>query len=68
MERTSVLDVRRVLVAGDTIADLASGTNAGAAAVVGVGTGAVALDVLAAEPHTHLLPSVAELPELVATL
>jgi phosphonatase-like hydrolase len=68
MERTGVRRVDRVLVAGDTLADLQSGTNAGAGAVVGVATGAVGLADLGAERHTHLLPSVADLPALVARL
>jgi phosphonatase-like hydrolase len=68
MERTGVRRVDRVLVAGDTLADLRSGTNAGAAAVVGVATGALGLDALGAERHTHLLRSVADLPALVAAL
>jgi phosphonatase-like hydrolase len=68
MERTGVRRVDRVLVAGDTLADLQSGTNAGAGAVVGVATGALGLADLGAERHTHLLPSVADLPALVASL
>jgi phosphonatase-like hydrolase len=68
MERTGVRDVRRVLVAGDTLADLRSGTNAGAGAVVGVASGALSLEQLGAERHTHLLPSLAGLPTLVAGL
>jgi phosphoglycolate phosphatase len=68
MERTGVLAVDRVLAAGDTIVDLQAATNAGVAAAVGVGTGKLGLDELARHPHTHLLPSAAELPGLVATL
>ena len=68
MERTGARAVERVLVAGDTIADLRSGTNAGAGAVVGVATGALSLAELGLERHTHLLPSVADLPALVAAL
>lgn len=68
MERTGVQAVARVLVAGDTLADLRSGTNAGAGAVVGVATGALSLADLGAERHTHLLPSAAYLPALVAGL
>jgi phosphonatase-like hydrolase len=68
MERTGVQRVDRVLVAGDTPADLQSGVNAGAGAVVGVGTGAVGLTDLGRERHTHLLPSLAELPGLLAAL
>jgi phosphonatase-like hydrolase len=68
MERTGVRSVGRVLVAGDTVADLQSGINAGAAAVVAVATGALTLADLGAERHTHLLSSVADLPALVAQL
>lgn len=68
MERTGVVAVDRVLAAGDTIVDLQAATNAGVAAAVGVGTGKLGLDELARHPHTHLLPSAAELPRLVATL
>lgn len=68
MERTGVRRVDRVLVAGDTAADLEAGTNAGVAAVVGVATGGFTLDDLARSPHTHLLPSVAALPDLLTTL
>lgn len=67
LEATAVTNVRRVLVAGDTPNDLAAGNNAGAGLVVGVGTGSFTLDQLAAEPHTHLLGSTAELPTLLDT-
>jgi phosphonatase-like hydrolase len=65
MELTGVTSVARVLVAGDTARDLLAGTNAGAAAVVGVLTGQVPATVLGAVPHTHLLASVADVPALV---
>lgn len=68
MEKVGVQQVDRVLVAGDTYADLRAGANAGVAAVVGVATGAMTLEDLGRERHTHLLPSVAELPALVAAL
>ena len=68
MERTGIQSVDRVLAAGDTVVDLEAGTNSGAAAVVGVGTGKLSLADLAAHPHTHLIDSVAELPVLVASL
>lgn len=68
MELTGVIDVARVLVAGDTVVDLRAGVHAGVAAVVGVGTGKLGLAALAREPHTHLLASVADLPALVASL
>lgn len=65
MEATRVTDVRRVLVAGDTPHDLGAGTNAGAGWVVGVLTGSFGREALAAEPHTHLVASVADLPDLL---
>jgi phosphonatase-like hydrolase len=68
MEATGVRDVRRVLVAGDTTRDLQAGCNAGVAAVVGVLTGGQDAETLGAEGHTHLLPSVADLPALIARL
>lgn len=62
MELTGVRDVRRVAAVGDTVRDLRAGMNAGAAAVVGVLTGGQTETQLGAEPHTHLLSSVADLP------
>jgi phosphonatase-like hydrolase len=65
MEATGVRDVRRVLTAGDTPNDLAAGMNAGAGFVVGVTTGSFTRSQLEAEPHTHILDSVAALPGLL---
>lgn len=65
MEQTGITDISRVLVAGDTPRDLESGTNSGAAYVVGVLTGASDVEELGACRHTHLLPSVADLPALL---
>lgn len=65
MEETGVTDVRRVLTAGDTPNDLGMGTNAGAGFVCGVLTGSFSREQLAKEPHTHILDSVAELPNLL---
>ena len=67
MELAGVSDVRRVLVAGDTPRDLLAGMNAGAAMVVGVATGDLTLEQLGTERHTHLLASLATLPELIAS-
>jgi phosphonatase-like hydrolase len=65
MEATGIVDVRRVLTAGDTPNDLGAGTNAGAGFVVGVTTGSFTRSQLEAEPHTHILDSVAGLPSLL---
>lgn len=66
MEATGVTDVAEVLVAGDTVNDVTAGTRAGARFVVGVLTGAHTIAQLGAARHTHLLPSIADLPELLA--
>ncbi len=63
MERTGVIDVRRVLAAGDTIVDVRAARNAGAIAV-GVLTGKLSREQLEAEDHDHVLNSVAEVPDL----
>jgi phosphonatase-like hydrolase len=65
MERTGVTDVNRVVNVGDTPLDLQAGNNAGAAAVVGVLTGVHGAERLRREKHTHIIPSVAELPDLL---
>jgi phosphonatase-like hydrolase len=65
MEATGVTDVRRVLTAGDTPNDLGAGMNAGAGFVVGVTTGSFTRSQLEAEPHTHILDSVADVPVLL---
>jgi phosphonatase-like hydrolase len=66
MEATGVTDVCEVLVAGDTVNDVTAGTRAGARLVVGVLTGAHTVAELGAARHTHLLASVADVPELLA--
>ena len=65
MERTGVVDVRRVLVGGDTVRDLESGMNAGAGTVIGVLTGKLGASGLGRVRHHHLLDSVADLPDLL---
>lgn len=65
MEATAVQDVASVLTAGDTIRDLQAGTNAGAGMVVGVLTGGMTAEGLGGVRHTHLLPSVADIPGLL---
>ncbi|NUO81854.1 phosphonatase-like hydrolase [candidate division KSB1 bacterium] len=67
MEATRVQDVRHVIAVGDTVNDLLSGWNAGVRGVIGVLTGSHSKDQLSQAPHTHIIPSVAELPELIVT-
>ena len=68
MEQTGVMSVREVMNVGDTPLDLHAGKNAGAGAVVGVLTGAHSRAELEREPHTHIIESVAKLPELLSRL
>jgi phosphonatase-like hydrolase len=65
MEAARVKNVREVVAVGDTPLDLQAGTNAGLRSVVGVLSGASTPAKLEAEPHTHILKSVADLPSLI---
>jgi phosphonatase-like hydrolase len=64
MQELHVLNVAHVAVVGDTPLDLQAAHNARAGWVIGVLSGAHGLSTLGATPHTHLLPSVAQLPAL----
>src|SRR5579864_372735 len=66
MEATGVQSVKEVVNVGDTPLDLQSGSNAGLAGVVGVLTGAHDRESLRREPHTHIIHSIADLPDLIA--
>ena len=67
MERTGVVDVARVLAAGDTVNDLLAATNAGVVAV-GVLTGKLGREDLQRYPHDAVLDGVRDLPEFVRSL
>jgi phosphonatase-like hydrolase len=62
----AVNDVRRTVVAGDTSYDMLSGVRSGAGIVAGVLTGAHDRERLTRGGATHVLGSVAELPDLIA--
>ncbi|MEU6028785.1 phosphonatase-like hydrolase [Streptomyces tauricus] len=65
--RTGAVDgVQQTVVAGDTAYDMLSGVRAGAGIVAGVLTGAHDRDRLSGHGATHVLGSVAELPDLIA--
>ena len=64
MEAAGVSDARQVMNVGDTVLDLQAGQNAGVRWNVGVLSGAHGLELLEQAPHTHLLASVAALPDL----
>lgn len=66
MEKTSVVDVQRVLAAGDTVVDIQAATNAGAISV-GVLTGKLGRTELSGHRHHHILESVAQVPGLAET-
>lgn len=64
MEAAGASSVHRVANVGDTALDLRAGYHAGVRWNVGVLSGAHGRRLLEGAPHTHLLPSVAELPGL----
>jgi phosphonatase-like hydrolase len=59
-----VPNVANVAVVGDTPLDLQAATTAHAGWVVGVLSGAHGIKTLGNTPHTHIIPSIAELPRL----
>jgi len=63
MKLTGVSDAGSVANVGDTVLDLQAGHNAGVRWNIGVLSGAHQRALMAAQPHTHLLASVADLPE-----
>src|SRR5436190_3788925 len=65
MQKTRVEPVARVAAIGDTALDLQAGSNAGGGWVIGVLGGAQDAETLGRTPHTHLLPSIADLPRLL---
>lgn len=65
MEKLGIHSVHEVVKIGDTPADLLSGWNAGCIGNVGVLSGANTAETLGKYRHTHLLPSVEEVPELL---
>ena len=64
MRRLDIANVAMVASVGDTVSDLQAGANAGTAWNVGVLTGAHSRQQLAAAPHTRLIDSVVDLPEV----
>ena len=57
--------VSQVAIVGDNAADLEAGNRAGAGLVIGVRTGTATEDALSASPHTHLVDSIADVPNVV---
>lgn len=65
MEMARVTSVAQVVTVGDTPLDLQAGTNAGVRGIVGVISGAHKAERLQREHHTHILSSVADVPEIM---
>jgi phosphonatase-like hydrolase len=65
MEKLGIHSVHEVIKVGDTPADLLSGYHAACLGNVGVLSGANSAEVLGRYRHTHILPSVATLPEMI---
>ena len=65
MEAAHVDRVAEVVAVGDTPLDLQAASNAGVRGIVGVSSGAATAERLSREPHTQILKSVAELPDLL---
>lgn len=63
--RLGIEDVRQVAVAGDSESDMLCGRRAGASVVAGILTGVHSKERLIKGGATHLLDSVADLPELL---
>lgn len=67
MEAVRVENVAQVVAVGDTPLDMQTGSNAGLRGVVGVLTGAATADQLSAVPRTHIVRSVADIPDLLTS-
>ena len=64
MEACATNDAQQVANVGDTVLDLEAGHRAGVRWNIGVLSGAHGRRRLASAPHTHLLASIADLPDL----
>jgi len=67
MELTGVADVRAVIKVGDTPVDLLEGDNAQCGMIVGVTEGSHTAEQLRAYPHTALIRTISDLPDLIAS-
>lgn len=67
MEKLDIQSVHQVVKVGDTPADMLEGHNAGCRGIVGVLSGAQPVSAWGRYRHTHVIPSVRELPQLIVT-
>jgi phosphonatase-like hydrolase len=65
MARSGIREPRRVAKVGDAPADLQEGHNAGCGLVIGVTQGTHRRAELECFPHTHLIATVADLPNVL---
>jgi phosphonatase-like hydrolase len=65
MEQLGIMSVQEVVKVGDQPADLLEGVNAGCRGIIGVLSGPLDAATLGAHRHTHIIPSVADLPKLI---
>jgi len=67
MTQLDIQSVHEVIKIGDTPADMLEGHNAGCRGVVGVLSGTRPVEAWGKYRHTHVIPSVADLPELISS-
>lgn len=67
MTQLNIQSVHEVLKVGDTPADMLEGRNAGCRGVIGVLSGPRPVTAWGKYWHTHVIPSVAELPDLIGS-
>ena len=65
MSELDVQNVHDVIKVGDTPADMLEGHNAGCRGIIGVLSGPRPVEAWGRYRHTHVISSVAELPELI---
>lgn len=67
MSQLDIQSVHEVIKLGDTPADMLEGVNAGCRGVVGVLSGPLPVTAWGGYRHTHVIPSVKDLPQLIET-
>ncbi len=65
MRELNIQSVHSVIKIGDTPADMLEGYNAGCSGIIGVLTGMLSIAEWGKYRHTHVIPSVKELPALI---
>jgi len=66
MSQLDIQSVHEVIKVGDTPADMLEGANAGCRGIVGVLSGPLPVTAWGCYRHTHVIPSVKVLPQLIA--